>query len=195
MGRFNNPHLLAIFETDTVTSTLEEPTSVSFPPKSGTGFPITTIAAYLGPRPVMITDVCAAFGDIVVTDPTADRYLGWAIWSATNGGASPTFASLAGYTANADLPHIHDNSVSTTAIQAVVNVPINLFNYVGASGDGVYATAALQPAGKKLGGIRVPANSLIQVRLGAYVDGALATIADMSDVTTFVYGYVVGAEA
>jgi len=150
MGRYNEATLLAQFEHDSVTNSLQVPDSLAFPPTSGTGYPITTVAAYSGPTAIQITDILVSFGDIVVTDPASDLFLGWALWTASDFGASPTYASLLGYTANADLPHIHDNSESTTAIQAVVNAPVSLLNYIGAGGNLVYATQALQPAGRKL---------------------------------------------
>lgn len=195
MARYNDTQLLAQFEHDSVTNSLQEPDSIAFPPNSGTGYPITSVAAYFGPTTVFITDVMVAFGDIAVTDPSNDLYLGWSIQSATDFGASPTYAELVGYTADGDLPLIHDNSASSTAIQAVVNAPVNLFNYIGAtraSPDVLYATIALQPSGRRQSPVRVPSGSLVQVRVGTYLAGSLSAVTGLDNVTIFVYGYRVG---
>jgi len=190
MGMFNDIELLGLFDYTAVTSALMEPTA-ALPVLEATVHPKTSIALYTGPRPLYITNIQVTFSDIVVTDPTGDRYLGWAVWSASDGSTSPTYASLKGYTANGDLPLINDQSVSTTAIQAVINVPVDLFNYVGAtraSPDVMHATQADMPSGSKVSPIRVAANTVFQVRLGTYLAGTLAAIADLPDVGIWVYG-------
>ncbi|KKK80043.1 hypothetical protein LCGC14_2827460, partial [marine sediment metagenome] len=178
MGMFNDIELLGLFDYTTVTNALMEPTA-ALPVLEATVHPKTSIALYTGPRPLYITYIQVTFSDIVNDDTNADRYLGWAVWSATDGGTGPTYASLKGYTANADLPLIVDDSVSGTAIQAVVNVPVNLFNYVGAtraSPDVLYAKQANEPSASSVPPIRVAANAVYQVRLGAYLAGSLVAI-------------------
>ncbi len=190
MGMFNDIELLGLFDYTAVTSALMEPTA-ALPVYEAGVHPLTTIALWSGPRPLYITNIQVTFADILVDDTNADRYLGWAVWSATDGGASPTYASLKGYTANADLPLIVDDSTSGTAIQAVVNVPVDLFNYVGASRaspDVMHATQADMPSGSKVPPIRVAANAVYQVRLGAYLAGSLAAITNLADVLISVYG-------
>jgi len=189
MGVFNDTQLLGLLEHDTVTSTLQEPDTAYG--GAGTVAPLTSVCLLVGPRPFFITDLQVYFSDIAITDPGGDRHLGWSIQSAAAGTTTPSYTALEGKTANGDLPLINDNSVSTTAVQAVVNVPVNLFNYVGqtrASPDVMYATQAAMPGTKKQDPIRVAANALLQVRLGTYLAGSLAAIADMSDVVVAVYG-------
>ncbi len=190
MGTFNDVEFLGGFITDGITNSLGEPDS-AIPVLEAAAFPLTTVALSTGPRPLFITNIQVIFNDIAVTDPTQDVYLGWAVYSASDGSATPTYASLKGYTANGDLPLINDQSVSTTAIQAVVNVPVDLFNYVGAtraSPDVMYAKQANVPAHDKVGPIRVAANSLYQVRLGCYLAGSLVAVTGMTDTIIMVYG-------
>lgn len=192
----NKVEFLGGFAYDAVTNALMQPTA-AIPVLEAAVFPLTSVALYTGPRPLYITHLMATFSDIVVTDPAADRYLGWSIQSASDGSATPTYAAVTGaaYTANADLPLIHDNSVSTTAIQAVANVPVNLFNYVNVAGqaarpspDVTYATQAAQPALSRLP-VRIAANRLFQVRVGTYVAGALAAVVGVDNMFVLVYGY------
>ena len=190
MGVFNDVEFLGGFMVDTITSALMEPTA-AIPVLEAGVLPKTSVCLLTGPRPLFITNIQAVFGNLTVTDPTGDRYLGWAVWSASDGSATPTYASLDGYTANGDLPLINDQSASTTAVQAVLNVPVDLFNYVGAtraSPDVMYATQAAMPATSKVAPIRVAANTVFQVRLGAYLAGSLVAIADLTDVGILVYG-------
>ncbi len=190
MGMFNDVEFLGGFTVDTITNALMEPTA-AIPVLEAGLIPKTSMALLTGPRPLYITNIQVVFSDLTITDPTGDRYLGWAVWSASDGSATPTYASLAGYTADGDLPLINDQSASTTAIQAVLNVPVDLFNYVGAtraSPDVMHATQADMPSGSKVPPIRVAANTVYQVRLGAYLSGSLVTIADLVDVNILVYG-------
>ncbi len=190
MGMFNDIELLGLFDYTGVSSSLAEPTVV-LPVYEAGVHPLTTVALWSGPRPLYITNIQVAFADIAITDTNADRYLGWAVWSATDGGASPTYASLKGYTANADLPLIIDDTLSGTAIRTVVNVPVDLFNYVGAtraSPDVMYATQATMPSSSNVPPIRVAANATYQVRLGTYLAGSLVACSGLDDVVVSVYG-------
>ncbi len=191
---FNQKQLLAVFEFDSVTNSLQIPDSMHEPSLAAAPWPLTIVAAPTGPRPVFVTDLEVSFQDIAVTDPSNDLYLGWDIQSAADGTATPTFASLQAYTADGDLPLIHDNSVSTTAIQAVANIPVGLFNYVGqsrASPDVMYATLAAQPASAKQGPIRIAADTLFRVRCGTYQSGSLTAVTGLDDVVIAVYGFYV----
>lgn len=192
----NKIRFLGGFAHDTVTNSLQEP-DAAIPVLEAAVFPLTSVALYSGPRPIYITHLMVNFSDIVVTDPSADRYLGWSIRTSTDGTGSPTYSEVVGYTANADLPLIHDNSVSTTAIQAVANVPVNLFRYVNVAGqaarsspDVTYATQAAQPALSRLP-VRIAAHAMFQVRLGTYVAGSLAAVTGVDNVFVLCYGYSV----
>jgi len=179
------------FGHDTVTNSLQEPDS-AIPVLEAAVFPLTSIALYTGPRPIYITHLMVSFQDIVVTDPSGDLYLGWSVRSAADGTGSPTYSEVAGYTANADLPLIHDNSVSTTAIQAVANIPVNLMKYVGSAGGATtfYATRAGEDA-ITTGGrrpIRIAAHTLYQVRVGSYRAGSLTAVTGIDNLFVAVYG-------
>ena len=190
MGMFNDIELLGGFDYTSVTNALMEPTA-ALPVYEAGVHPLTAVSLYSGPRPLYITNIQVTFSDIAVSSVAADKYLGWAVWSATDGGASPTFASLKGYTANGDLPLIVDDSGTDTAVMCVVNVPVDLFNYVGAtraSPDVMYATQAAMPATSTVPPIRVAANAVYQVRLGAYLAGSLVSITGLDDVGIWVYG-------
>ena len=190
MGTFNDVEFLGGFISDGVTNVLKEPDS-AIPVLEAAAFPLTTVALSTGPRPLFITNIQVIFNDVVVSDPGDDVYFGWAVWSATDGSTTPTYASLKGYTANGDLPLIVDDSVLNTAVQAVVNVPVDLFNYVGAtraSPDVMYAKQANVPSHDKVGPIRVAANSLYQVRIGCYLAGSLVAVTGMTDTVITVYG-------
>jgi hypothetical protein len=188
---FNQSEWLGGFMHDSVTNSLQEPDSV-FPVLEATVIPITTVALLTGPRPLFITHLQIVFNDIAVDDPSGDRYLGWSILTASDGTTTPTYASVAAKTANADLPLIHDNSVSTTALQAVANVPVDLFNYVGQtreSPDVMYATQAAMPSSQKRAPVRIAANTLYQVRLGTYLAGSLAAVTGVDNLAVMVYGF------
>jgi hypothetical protein len=187
---FNDVELLGGFDYTGVTNSLAEPTA-ALPVYEAAVHPKTSIALYSGPRPLYITNIQVTFSDIAVSSVDGDRYLGWAVWSATDGGTSPTYASLKGYTANGDLPLIVDDSGTDTAVMAVINVPVDLFNYVGAtraSPDVMYARQAEMPGKSVVPPIRVAANAVYQVRLGAYLAGSLVAITGLDDVGIWVYG-------
>lgn len=187
---FNDVEFLGGFITDGVSDSLGEPDS-AIPVLEAAAVPLTEVALLTGPRPLYITNIQVLFQDVAVDDPGQDVYLGWAVYSASDGSTTATFTSLAGYTANGDLPLINDQNVSTTAIQAVVNVPVDLFNYVGRAretADVMYATQAAMPAGSKVAPIRVAANSLYHVRLGCYLAGGLVAVTGMADTVIMVYG-------
>lgn len=190
MGVFNDIEFLGGFDYTGITNSLMEPT-VALPVFEATVHPKTYVALYTGPRPLYITNIQVTFSDIIVDSVADDRYLGWAVWSATGGGTNPTDASLKGYTANGDLPLIVDFSGTDTAVMAVVNVPVDLFNYVGAtraSPDVMYAKQANMPSAPAVAPIRVAANSLFQVRLGTYLADSLVTTTGLDDVGIWVYG-------
>jgi len=188
----NALEFLGGFAHDSVTNSLQQP-DAAIPVLEATVFPLTSIALYTGPRPVYITHLMVSFQDIAVTDPSSDLHLGWSLQSAADGTGSPTYSALAGYTANADLPLIHDNSASTTAIQAVANIPVNLMKYVGSAGGAAtyYATRAGEDA-ITTGGrtpIRIAAHTLFQVRLGTYEAGSLTAVTGLDNVFVAVYGH------
>ncbi len=190
MGMFNDVEFLGGFIVDAVTNALMEPTA-AIPVLEANVAPLTTEGLFSGPRPLFITNIQVMFQDIAVSNPSADRYLGWAVWSSTDGSATPTYASVAGYTANADLPLIHDNSVSTSVIQAVENVPVDLFNYVGVTRDSpdlLYATQAKMKASAGRAPIRIAANAVYQVRVGTYLAGSLAAVTGVDNLVIMVYG-------
>ena len=191
---FNQSGFLGGFIYDSVTNSLQNPDS-AIPVLEATVIPLTIVAQLTGPRPIFITDLQLVFNDIAVDDPSADRYLGWILESASDGTATPTFATVgSAYTANADLPLIHDNSVSTTAIQAVANVPVNLFNYVDVTRDSpdlLYATQAKMPSSKAVKPQRIAANTVWRVRVGTYVSGSLAAVAGIDNLAILAYGFAV----
>ena len=191
MGMFNDVEFLGGFIVDTVTNALMEPTA-AIPVLEAGLQPKTSVALYTGPRPLYITNVQVVFADVAVTDPGEDVYFGWAVYSASAGGTSPSYTSLKGYTAATDLPLIVDDSVSNSTVQAVVNVPVDLFNYVGATRDSpdvLYATQAVMPSASGVPPIRVAANSLFQVRIGTYdASATLLAVTGLDDVGIFVYG-------
>ena len=190
---FNQRQLLGVFEFDTVTNAWLVPV-VLHPVVAGAPYPLTIAAVPTGPRPVFITELEVSFQDIAITDPSGDRYLGWRLQSAVDGTATPTFTTLKSVTANADLPLMHDNSVSNTAIQAVANIPVGLFNYVGqtrSSPDVMYPTLAAQPSSAKQGPIRIAADSVFRVQVAAYLAGSAVAISDLADVVVAAWGYSV----
>lgn len=195
MGRFNDLELLALFEQDDIGNSLDQPTAVDYP--KGTTVPLTTKGAFT-PAVCYIHKIVIMFGDLLITNPTADRYLGWAVWSAPNGGASPTYASVVGYTANIDLPLIHENTVdSDTAVAPVVNTPFDLMEFVGGSdgtdgADGASLRADGTPTGPTATPIRV-VGPWFQVKLASYLDDSLVTMSGLDDVSIWVYGRRVAA--
>ena len=191
---FNQKQLIAVFTYDGVTNALLVPDAMPEPGLAAEPYPLTIVACPTGPRPLFVTDLEFMTGDIVITDPSNDVYVGWDIASAVDGTATPTFTVIQAYTADGDLPLIHDNSLSTTALQAVVNIPVNLFNYVGqsrASPDVMYATLAAQPANKLRAPIRIAEDSIFRVRLGCYVGGSLTAVTGNLDWSVAVWGFYV----
>ncbi len=189
---FNQKQLICVFTYDAVTNALLVPDAMPEPGLAAEPYPLTIVACPTGPRPLFITDLEWMTGDIGITDPSNDVYVGWDIASAVDGTATPTFTVIQAYTADGDLPLIHDNSVSTTALQAVVNVPVNLLAYVGqtrASPDVMYATLAAQPASVRRSPIRVAADSLFRIRLGCYVSGSLTAVTGNLDWSVAVWGF------
>ncbi|MDP2325520.1 MAG: hypothetical protein Q8N51_16040, partial [Gammaproteobacteria bacterium] len=160
MGMFNDVDFLGGFIFDAVTDALMQPTS-AIPVLEAGVVPLTSVCLLTGPRPLYITNLQVLFQDIVVVDPAADRYLGWAIWSASDGSGAPTYASLKGKTAAADLPQILVDA-TPTALLATANIPYDLFSFVGGAANTSIATAQTDV---KQGPVRVAAKTLFQVRL------------------------------
>jgi len=185
MGMFNDVEFLGGFIVEALTDALMEPTA-AIPVLETTVQPLTTIALNTGPRPLYITHLMVVFSDVAVTDPNPalDTDLGWAIWSATDGGASPTYASVVGKTAAADLPQILVDA-TPTALLATANIPYDLFSFVGGAANTSIATAQTNV---KQAPVRIAAKSLFQVRLGLYNAGTLTAVTGVDDVGVFVYG-------
>ena len=182
---FNDVEFLGGFIVDAVTNALMEPTA-AIPVHEAGVQPKTAVALHSGPRPLYITHLMVVFSDVAVTDPNpaSATDLGWAIWSATDGGTGPTFASVVGKTAAADLPQVLVDA-TPTALLATINVPYDLFSFVGGSANTSIATAQTNV---KQSPVRIAANSLYQVRLGLYTAGSLTAVTGMDDVGIFVYG-------
>lgn len=183
---FNWATRLAVFQQESVTNFLGEPTAMH-EGSGGAVSPLTTVAAMTGPLPITIHRLEVYFSDIMVDDPdpAVDTYLGWAIYSASDGGVTPTYTKIVGYTANTDLPLIFTDD-HPTALLATVNIPYNLFAFVGGAGESIVAP---EPSTTfKLAPVRVEKNTLFQVRLGLYSDGTLTAVAGVDNVVVAVYG-------
>lgn len=187
MGMFNDVEFLGGFIVDAVTNALMEPTAAVPVLEAGVQ-PLTTIALNSGPRPLYITNIMVVFSDVAVTDPNpaVATDLGWAVWTSTDGSATPTYAAVTGaaYTAAADLPQILTDT-APTALLATANVPYDLFDFVGGAANTSIATAQTNTKQRP---VRIAAKALFQVRLGLYTAGTLTAVTGVDDVAVFVYG-------
>ena len=185
---FNQSHLIGGFIHDSVTNSLQEPDSV-IPVLEATVQPLTTIALFTGPRPLFITSLVAVFSDVAVTDPmpALNTDLGWAVFSATDDTATPTYTSVQGFTAAADLPQILTDAAPTLLL-AVINRQYPLFSFVGGAANTAITAEPAVVDGRQAP-IRIAADTLFQVRVGLYAAGVLTAVTGLNDVGIFVYGY------
>lgn len=185
---FNQSYFVGGFIHDSVTNSLQEPDSV-IPVLEATVIPLTTVALFTGPRPLFITSLVAVFNDIAVTDPmpAVNTDLGWAVFSATDDTATPTYASVQGFTAAADLPQILTDA-APTALLAVVNRQYPLFAWVGGTADTAITAEPSVVAGRQAP-IRIAPDTLFQVRVGLYTAGALTAVTGLDNLAILVYGF------
>ncbi len=185
---FNQEHFVGGFIHDSVTNSLQEPDS-AIPVLEAGVIPLTTVALVTGTRPLFITSIVAIFNDIAVTDPmpALNTDLGWAVFSSSDGTATPTYASVVGFTAAADLPQILTDA-APTALLATANVPYPLFSWVGGAAN---TSIAAEPAvvNGRQAPIRIAADTLFQVRVGLYAAGVLTAVTGLDNLGILVYGF------
>ncbi|KKL57442.1 hypothetical protein LCGC14_2235360 [marine sediment metagenome] len=189
---FNQEQFICGFRHLTVTNSLQEPDSIMPVLVDGSQpMPLTSVAWIVGSRPLFITAINAVFNDIAVDDPApaVDTYLGWSVRTASDGTATPTYAEVVGYTANADLPHILEDA-TPTAILGVANIPYNLFSWVGGVASTPLTSEPDVVKGRQAP-IRIAADTLLQVRVGLYTGGALTAVTGLTELAIMVHGFYV----
>jgi hypothetical protein len=180
MGVFNDKQILGSAEYDGVTNSLDNYNVAGVVTGDGTHL-FATFA------PCMVHDIVVTALDITFTDPAADRHIGYTLDYTLD---FSSYTTVRTQVAVADTPQIFDDSSSTFGDFAL-GVPVFMFDFKG-KGSATGHTGTNQFGGNNAAPpVRIPANALVRLRIGAYAAGSLAAITDLDNLQAAVVGVFV----
>ncbi len=187
MGVFNDKQVLGCAEYDSVTNALGNYDAAGKVLGDGTHL-FQTFAA------CMIADVVITLLDVSITDPAADRHIGYVLDYTLDNSA---YTTLRTQVAVADTPLLWDDSLSTLP-DISDGVPIFMFEFKG-KGSATGYTASPTGSSNVFGGngaappVRCPAKALVRLRIGTYAAGSLAAVTGLDNLQAAVVGNFVGS--
>jgi hypothetical protein len=178
MGVFNNKQVLGSGEFDAVTNALGGYDVAGKVVGDGTHIFQTFTAC-------MVHDIVCTPLDVTLTDPGADRYLGYVLDYTLD---FSSYTTVRTQIALADSPMIWDDSLSSVP-DMTLGVPFYFFDFkgkgsaTGHTGTNVFGGNNAAPP------VRIPAKALVRLRIGVYDNAsALAAITGLDNLNVAVVG-------
>ena len=164
-------HLLAALEFDGITNSLDAADA------GGHLIDGSDLGFFTGPWACLVREIVFVAFDVGITDPNADRYLGWTLDYTLNGGGA--YTSVVAAVADANLPLIWDDSETDNG-DFTLEVPLNASDYYAAI-SGEFS-------------LLIPANAGVRLRIGTYDSGTLAAVTGLDDMHAYIYGRAHGSK-